>query len=247
MACIGGLFSIRFDCSFKSQHCNDRIIDMSNADDINSTYESINCTWNCHQWVAINTNAAIYHHSDSRVEWQLRSHWAKKNNRANMQIFRTSRIIFGWIGIFDANSSEVKLVYRTCLVSPLLLLLPSIAYAVANISDVSKATSAFYITCVLTMTHLKYLTYIHHKSLIRSMIIDFEAIVESSGWPNYFHLLSPNNEYSISAAMQAWIRTAFIESLIEIRKRCRHALCLYFSWRSHCQCWHRSSWWFSII
>lgn len=97
-----------------------------------------------------------------------------------MQIFRTNRIIFEWLGIFDSNGFKVKLFYYTCLVSPILLLLPSIAYSVANLSDVSKATSAFYITCVLTLTHLKYMAYLHHKSLIRSVLDDFESIIESS-------------------------------------------------------------------
>lgn len=75
------MVSFRFDYSFKLQHCNDRIIDMSNVDDIESTFESINRTWNGHQWVAINTNAAIYQSSDPRVEWQLRGYCRKKSEQ----------------------------------------------------------------------------------------------------------------------------------------------------------------------
>lgn len=97
-----------------------------------------------------------------------------------MQIFHTNRVIFEWIGLFDSNSSKKKFAFYMVLVSPILLLLPSFAYSVANISEVSKSTNAFYITCVLTLTYLKYLTYFHHKSLLRSMVKNFEKIVESS-------------------------------------------------------------------
>lgn len=97
-----------------------------------------------------------------------------------MQIFATNRLAFEWIGIIDADNLSKKVIYLLCFASPILLLLPSIAYFLSNISDVNKATSAFYMACVLTMTHLKYLTYIYHKSLIRSIVTDLETIVESS-------------------------------------------------------------------
>lgn len=188
MACIGGLFSIRLLIQIAA-------LQRSNNWHVECRWHRIHLRINQSHLKRSPMSRYKYECSDlSVIRSACRvttSGLLQKEKRANMQIFRTSRTIFEWIGILDANSSKVKLVYRTCLVSPILLLLPSIAYAVANISDVSKATSAFYITCVLTMTHLKYLTYLHHKSLIRSIVIDFEAIVESSGWSNHFHLFSP--------------------------------------------------------
>lgn len=124
---------------------------------------------------AINTNAV----SRQLTQSQFRSPTDPSQERI-MQIFRTNRIIFGWLGIFESNDFKVKLFYCTCLVSPILLLFPSIAYSVANISDVSKATSAFYITCVITMTQSKYMAYLYHKSLIRSILNDFESIIDCS-------------------------------------------------------------------
>lgn len=163
-----------------------------------------------------------------------------------MQIFCTNRIIFECLGIFDSNDSQVKLVYYTCLVSPILLLLPSVAYSVANISDVNKATSAFYITCVLTMTHLKYMAFLHHKSLIRSVLDDFESIIKSSEWPNGRD--SPMNILMQTLPQQAWSNMAFIELFATKRKIWHRVLCLYISQRSQCRCllqlllWSFTSW-----
>lgn len=136
-----------------------------------------------------------------------------------MNIFRMHCLIFEWIGLFDSNKFGVKLVYYTAVVAPIALLFPSIAYSMANISDLSKATSAFYITCVILMTHTRYLTYLHHKSLIRSVVNDVMALIDSSVCPQpSTKTFSQNISISfLFCNVKVWNIVTFMKASIDIR------------------------------
>lgn len=67
-----------------------------------------------------------------------------------------------------------------CLITPIVFLLPSIAYFICNLRDVSEATSAFYLICIAGMASMAYTEYWIKRTVILSIINRIQTLVDNS-------------------------------------------------------------------
>lgn len=90
------------------------------------------------------------------------------------------------IGITAAVASDanhklfIKLGNLLCIVCPSLLLLPSFAYFVTYLEDVTKATNALYMMGILSMCIATYVFYSTHRCDVEAILQGLQAIVDSS-------------------------------------------------------------------
>lgn len=103
-----------------------------------------------------------------------------------MEILKKTKFAFKLIGIIDSkeDNSYLKLFMTIsqyiCLIEPILLLKPMIAYFFANFNNVAKSTSAFYLICIILMGYLTYIDTLHKKSTVLSIIEHIQHFVNQS-------------------------------------------------------------------
>lgn len=86
------------------------------------------------------------------------------------------------LGIIDstAKSFYLKISKCVCLISPILLLLPLIAYFIVNFRSVDEATSAFYLICITGMGFLTYVDCLRKRSTIILILEHLQYFVDHS-------------------------------------------------------------------
>lgn len=105
-----------------------------------------------------------------------------------MKILSKNIYYLKWIGIMVRAGTEknqqipIKIMNIACIVCPMLLMLPSFAYFITYLSDVAKATDAFYMIGILSMTIFTYIFYSKHRHEVENVIVDLQIIVDSSEW-----------------------------------------------------------------
>lgn len=67
-----------------------------------------------------------------------------------------------------------------CLITPIFLLVPLIAFLIVNIRDVAQATSAFYLICIASMGTLTHIEYLVKRSIFYSIVDDLQYIIDHS-------------------------------------------------------------------
>lgn len=103
-----------------------------------------------------------------------------------MEIFVIEKFLLHLIGVLRYKNSKISLVYYVCLISPILLLLPSFAFFYANMSDVGKATDSIYIIFILALTILKHQRFIERKATVKFILSELQKIVTSGKLGNFF-------------------------------------------------------------
>lgn len=110
----------------------------------------------------------------------------KKKNTENMEVLKRTKFAFKLIGIIDSkeNNPHLKLLLTIsqyiCLIAPILLLTPMIAFFFANFDNVAESTSAFYLICIILMGYLTYIDTLHKKSTVLSIIEHIQYCVNQS-------------------------------------------------------------------
>lgn len=97
-----------------------------------------------------------------------------------MKVLTLNQTILKWLGIIESpNDIRMVISQYICLISPILLLIPSIAYFLVNFQDVAQATSAFYLICITGMGLLTYLDCLIKRSTVLSIIQRLQQIIDS--------------------------------------------------------------------
>lgn len=103
-----------------------------------------------------------------------------------MKILTKSIYYLKWIGIAVEDGTihrpyiAIQIRNIACIVCPMLLMVPSFAYFITFIRDVAKATNAFYMINILSMTIFTYIFYTKHRYEVEQIIDDLQIIVDSS-------------------------------------------------------------------
>lgn len=112
-------------------------------------------------------------------EWTypVKSNWTMKVLRLDQETLK----LLGIISSVDKSYYLQMIISQyVCLVTPILLLLPSIAYFVVNIRDVAAATSAFYLLCIIGMGFVTYSEYWLKRSTVLSLLRRIQELVDES-------------------------------------------------------------------
>lgn len=110
-----------------------------------------------------------------------------------MQVLQSYRVILKLLGIFapdkHENSKKFLVSQYVCLVAPILILFPLIAFFVVNFRNVAQATSALYLICIIVMTLLNYVDCLIKKSTIQSIVVRLGRIVDDSStdFQRFYH------------------------------------------------------------
>lgn len=67
-----------------------------------------------------------------------------------------------------------------CLVAPIALLIPLVAFFLCNLDDIAQATSAFYLMCITGMALITYWEFWIKRSEVLSIIHDIQQIINDS-------------------------------------------------------------------
>lgn len=101
-----------------------------------------------------------------------------------MDILHENKLNLILLGIIDSTGesyhSKMVVSKYVCLISPILLLLPSIAYFIVNFRDVGKATSAFYLICITGMGLLTYIDCLINRSIVLLIIRHLQYFADHS-------------------------------------------------------------------
>lgn len=99
---------------------------------------------------------------------------------ATMQTMRSDRKTLKLLGIIstDDESYYWKISHIVCYATPVVFLWPVILYFFAHITDVSEATSAFYMICVIGMATSIYSEFWFKQHTILSMLQQIQMLVD---------------------------------------------------------------------
>lgn len=101
-----------------------------------------------------------------------------------MKVLQSNIVSLKLLGIIEPNEKDnhkkILVSQYTCYISPILLLLPSIAFFLTNIDDVAQATGAFYLICIVGMALLRYFDCLLKKSSMQRIIVHLQRIVDST-------------------------------------------------------------------
>lgn len=101
-----------------------------------------------------------------------------------MKVLRMDQQILKMLGIISSKGKpyylQMIISQYVCLITPVLLLLPLIAYFLVNFRDVAEATSAFYLICIAGMGSVTYSEFWMKRSIVLSIIQRIQQIVDDS-------------------------------------------------------------------
>lgn len=105
-------------------------------------------------------------------------------NHSTMKVLRMDQQILKMLGIISSKDKPYyfKMIVSqyTCMITPVLLLLPLIAYFLVNFGDVAEATSASYLICIAGMGSGTYLEFWKKRSIVLSIIQRIQNICDDS-------------------------------------------------------------------
>lgn len=86
------------------------------------------------------------------------------------------------LGIIDTDSELFywKLSRILCIITPAIFLTPIFWYFLSHLTDVSEATSAFYMICIVGMATATYSEYWLKRSIILSILQRIQTLVDNS-------------------------------------------------------------------
>lgn len=101
-----------------------------------------------------------------------------------MKVIRLDQRALKMLGIISSEGKpyywRVAISRFVCLTTPIVFLLPSIAYFISHFSDVAEATSAFYLICIAGMASMTYSEYWIKRPVILSIIQRIQALVNDT-------------------------------------------------------------------
>lgn len=101
-----------------------------------------------------------------------------------MKVLRLDQTTLKLLGIISSKGkpyyTRMVISQYVCLITPVLLLLPLIAYFLVNFKDVAEATSAFYLICIAGMAFVTYSEFWRKRSTVLSIIKGIQAFADNS-------------------------------------------------------------------
>lgn len=101
-----------------------------------------------------------------------------------MKVLRLDQRTLKMLGIISSKgksySTRMVISQYVCVVTPILLLIPLVAFFLVNFRDVAQATSAFYLICIAGMASVTYSEFWIKRSTALSIIHQIQEIVNNS-------------------------------------------------------------------
>lgn len=101
-----------------------------------------------------------------------------------MKVLSLDQITLKMLGIISSKGksyyTRMIISQYVCMITPIVLLIPLIAYFVVNFTDVAQATSAFYLICIAGMGFVTYSEFWVKRSTALSIIDQIQQIVNDS-------------------------------------------------------------------
>lgn len=100
-----------------------------------------------------------------------------------MKVLQLNCIILKKIGaLYDNGDKRLKqiVIQYSLILFLILLVIPTLAYFVKNVSDVAKATDALYIAGIIGMTTTKFICFLRSKEQLHLILDELQQIIDSS-------------------------------------------------------------------
>lgn len=101
-----------------------------------------------------------------------------------MKALQVDQTILKQLGVISSKGkpyyTRMVISQCVCLVAPIALLIPLVAFFLCNLGDVAQATSAFYLMCITGMALVTYWEFWIKRSTVLSIIHEIQQIINDS-------------------------------------------------------------------